>query len=146
MSARSDSSIARSESRKADRVLRLIDGELIASRVLMSAGGPWTRPARDVIEPSPLQPTDDTQHLPWGPADPSVFLIPTEELSRCSRLILRGHPREELLKGRGLGLIGRQGPWLETLHEEDVSLRDVIDDHSHAPTIRTISSIPVGVR
>src|SRR5207247_1171035 len=72
------------------RDLRIIDGELIASGDLMSAGGPWTRPARDVIEPSPLQPTDDTQHLPWGPADPSVFLIPPEELSRCSRLILRG--------------------------------------------------------
>src|SRR5439155_17783487 len=101
--------------------LRIIDGELIASGVLMSAGGLWTRPARDVIEPSPLQPTDDTQHLPWGPADPSVFLIPPEELSRCSR-VRRRHPREEFLEGCGLGLIRRQGPRLETLHEEDVSL------------------------
>src|SRR5438876_7775872 len=100
----------------------------------MSARDPRTRPASDVIEPGPLQPTDDTEHLSWRPANPAVLKIPAEERGRRRGLALRGHTRQEVVDSRELRLIGREGPRLETLREEDVPLRDVVDHHSHAPT------------
>src|SRR2546430_457859 len=99
-----------------------------------------------IWKPRPLQLTTDTAHLPWRPANPAVLEIPAEKCGRRRRLGLRGHTREEVLDSRCLRLVGREGPRLETLREEDVPLRDVVDHHSHAPTIWTVASIPIAVR